>query len=554
MTIRQKTRPRKPSPSRRRASKGAKGAAVCEWIESTCQHTIGRWAGLKFKLAPWQRDFVESVFGNVDRYGRRQTRIAYLQIARKQGKSELAAAIALYMLIADHEAQPQVYLAAFDREQAGIVYKVAADMVERSPNLRGYAKVYRGTKRIVCVKGPSSGGFLQAIACDAAGSHGFNASAVVLDELHTQRDSSLVDVLETSMSAREQPLMLAISTAGHDRNSICFRWYEKARQVLSGTIRDKSFVGRIYELPEGTSFEEVAERGPGGRFLREDDLWPLANPSLKSQPGGFIRPDEIKRQILDAVHFPAAQNKVMNLHFNVWTQSESRWFSLGMWDACGGLIDEAKLKGKVCFGGIDLGSTSDFTAFAMVFPRDGETGDGYDVVMRCWLPEAAIEKRSQMKDQLDAWIRAGFIKVTPGDVLDYRAVKQEVIECAAQFDMRACGYDPWQATQIAVELNEELGEDFMVPVRQGFRTLSAPSKLLETLVGRGLDGLNHGGNPVLRWHADNVVAEVNADGAVKPSKKKSSEKIDMVAALVTALERAMNREDAAEVEFVAFND
>jgi phage terminase large subunit-like protein len=173
--------------------------------------------------------------------------------------------------------------------------------------------------------------------------------------------------------------------------------------------------------------------------------------------------------------------------------------------------------------------------------------------MRCWLPEAAIERRSQMKDQLDAWIRAGFITVTPGDVLDYRAVKQEVIDLAGYFDMRACGFDPWQATQIAIELNEELGDDFMVPVRQGFRTLSAPSKLLETLVGRGLDGLNHGGHPVLRWCADNVVAEVNADGAIKPSKKKSSEKIDLLAALVTGLERAMNREEQGDVQFVSFN-
>src|SRR5512137_303426 len=161
-----KTRSRRPS---RQPLSVSKGRAVCDFIESTCCHTIGKWAGLQFKLAPWQRDFVEAVFGNVDASGRRLTRIAYLQIARKQGKTELAAAIALYMLIADGEAQPQVYLAARDRDQASIVYKVAADMVERSPHLRQYAKVYRGTKRIVCTKGHSAGGFVHAIASDAAG-------------------------------------------------------------------------------------------------------------------------------------------------------------------------------------------------------------------------------------------------------------------------------------------------------------------------------------------------------------------------------------------------
>jgi len=263
VTTKPKTRPRRRSPSPLDASKGA---AVAEWIESTCVHSIGKWAGLPFKLLPWQRDFVLAIFGNVDRAGRRRTRIAYLQIARKNGKTELIAALALYMLVADHEAQPQVYLAAFDREQASICYKVAGDMVERSPNLRTYAKVYRGTKRIVCTKGPSAGGFLAAIACDAAGSHGFNASCVVVDELHTQRNSELVDVLETSMSAREQPLMIGISTAGTDRESICYRWYSKARQVQSGLIRDRAFVGRIYELPEATSFEDIAATDRGGHF------------------------------------------------------------------------------------------------------------------------------------------------------------------------------------------------------------------------------------------------------------------------------------------------
>jgi len=486
------------------------------------------------------------VFGNVDAKGRRLTRIAYLQIARKQGKSELAAAIALYMLGFDGEASPQVYGAAFDREQAGIVYKVAADMVDRSPVLREYLKAYRGTKRIVCLKGPSRGGFYHAIPADAAGSHGFNASCVVVDELHTQKTSELIDVLETSMSAREQPLMFAISTAGHNRESICYRWYTKARQVQSGHIKDRAFVGRLYELPEGTSFEAVAETDRGGHFIHEKDLWPLANPSLIGQPGGFIRPDEIRRQVRDAVHFPAAQNKVMQLHFNVWTQSSERWFGRAAWDACGGVgrtFDE--LRGRSAWGGLDLSSTSDFSACVWVLPDEGH----WDVLCRFWLPEEAVQaKRSAMSDQLLEWVHCGFLELTPGDVIDYAYIKRRVLEDCATFDVQSIGYDPWHATQLSVELAEEGIQ--MVPVRQGFKTMSAPSKFLETIVANHT--LRHGGNPVLRWMADNVVAELDPYEAIKPSKRKSTERIDGIAALVTALSEAIAEAEEPEVQFISF--
>jgi phage terminase large subunit-like protein len=490
------------------------------------------------------------VFSNVDRRGRRLTRIAYLQIARKQGKSELAAAVALYMLGFDGEASPQVYGAAFDREQAGIVYKVAADMVEKSPVLRDYFKVYRGTKRIVCVKGPSAGGFYHAIPSDAAGSHGFNASAVIVDELHTQRNSELIDVLETSMSAREQPLMFAISTAGHDRNSICYRWYSKAKQVLNGTIRDKSFVGRLYELPEATSFEDVAETDEKGRFLREKDLWPMANPSLVGQPGGFIRPDEIRRQVADAVNFPAAQNKVMCLHFNVWTQAESRWFSRGGWDACGrdvGGTDE-DFRGRKCWGGLDLAATSDFNALVYVFPHEDDP-DHFDVLCRFWLPEAAVEKRAEMRDQLQAWARDGWLDITPGDVTDYERIKMRIEADAELFDVQSIAFDRFLAMPLVVPLQAEGIE--MVPVGQGTRSMNAPAKLLETLVAN--ESLHHFGNPVLRWMADNVTIETDYEDRIKPSKKKSTEKIDGIVALCMSLSECIAEEAAPEVVFYSFS-
>ena len=524
--------------AKRRRKQGIDAAAADRaqnFFETCLVHTKGKWAGVPFTLSDWQRDdIIRPLFGTIRPDGLRQYRTAYLERGRKNGKSEEAAAVALYLLTSDGEEGAEVYGAACDRDQASIVFHLAADMVRRSPYLSSILKIVDSQKRIIY---PETGSFYRAIPADAAGAHGYNASAIVFDELHAQPNRDLWDVLTTSTAAREQPLVYAITTAGFDRSSICWELHEYALRVQAGTVEDKTFFSDIRALPEDADWTD-------------EKLWPIANPGLEGAGGGDFRGlEELRTAVAQAKERPAMENTIRRLYFSQWTASETRWFNLNAWDACGGLIDESKLKSRECYGGLDLGSTSDFTALALAFPREGETGDGYDVVMRCWLPEAAIEKRSQMKEQLDAWIRAGFIKVTPGDVLDYRAVKQEVIDCAGQFDMRACGYDPWQATQIAVELNEELGEEFMVPVRQGFRTLSAPSKLLETLVGRGLDGLNHGGHPVLRWHADNVVAEVNADGAVKPSKKKSSEKIDLVAALVTALERAMNREDAMELSF-----
>lgn len=548
MTTAAPTSPKRSSRSRRSADEGdVKAKAVIRFIEGCCVHTIGKWAGLPFKLAPWQREFVYAIFSNVDARGRRLTRIAYLQIARKQGKSELAAAIALYLLGFDGEASPQVYGAAFDREQAGIVYKVAADMVERSTVLRDYFKVYRGTKRIVCTKGASAGGFYHAIPADAAGSHGFNASAIVVDELHTQRDSRLIDVLETSMSAREQPLMFAISTAGHDRESICYRWYSKAKQVQAGLIRDKAFVGRVYELPEATSFEDIAETDRGGHFKREKDLWPLANPSLAGQPGGFIRPDEIRRQVRDALHFPAAQNKVMNLHFNVWTQAESRWFSRHAWDACGGLVIEDRLKGRACWGGLDLASTKDFNALVYVFPWDRD--EGFDVLCRFWTNAEAVETRADMRDQMGEWQRGGFLAVTPGDCTDYNAIKAQIMADATAFDVRSIAFDRFLALPLVLPLQESGIE--MVPVGQGTRSMNAPAKLLETLIANAT--LNHGGNPVLRWMADNCSLESDYEDRIKPSKKKSTEKIDGIVALCMALSESIAEGESAPM-FVSFND
>lgn len=450
-------------------------------------------------------------------------------MGRKNGKSTIAAGIALYMLLLDGEAGAEVYGAAVDREQASLVFNQAAAMVRASPELSRVCKVIDSRKRIVV---PSTGAFYVALPGDEAGAHGFNASCVVFDEVHAQNGRGFWDVMTTATAAREQPLIFAITTAGYDRQSICWELHQYAERVIKGTVRDDTFFARLWSLPEDADWTD-------------ESLWHLANPALDD----FRSREELRTAVAQAKERPAMENTVRRLYFSQWTQSESRWFNLGAWDACGGLLHESEWAGREAFGGLDLSSTSDLSAFVLTLPRED---GGYDVLTKCWLPQAALEKRAPMRPQLEAWARGGFLDITPGDAIDYAYIKKCVLDACDTYKVREVGFDPWSATQIAMQLNEESGNpDLMIPVRQGFRTLSAPSKLLETLVANRM--LNHGGHPLMRWCADNVVVETDPTDAIKPSKKHSSEKIDCVVALVTALERASAYTAAPAVEFIAFD-
>ena len=494
------------------------------FFETMLVHTKSPWAGVPFKLCDWQRDdIIRPLFGTLDKNGKRRFRTAYVEVPRKNGKSELAAGVALKLLVADGVEGGEVYGAASDRDQASVVFHVAAEMVRRNPLLLSRCKIIDSQKRIIYLPTNS---FYRAIPADVAGSHGFNASGVIFDELHAQPSRELWDVLTTSTGSREQPLIFAITTAGYDRTSICWELHERARQVLEGSLELPSFFAYIRNLPEDLDWTDEAN-------------WAIANPALDD----FRSRDELRERVREALASPAMQNTVRRLYFNQWTQSETRWFDAEAWRSCGGSL--GNLAGQRCFGGLDLSSTSDFAAWVLYFP------EGHKVMLRTYLPEAAILKRKPMQAQFEAWVRDGHLTVTPGDVIDYDFIKADILKDAATYNIREIGFDPWNAAQISVQLEGELGEGVMVPVRQGFSTLSAPSKALETLVSKG--ELNHGGNPVMAWFADNVVVETDAGENIKPSKKKSSEKIDGIAALVNALERAIHADPEVEVRFIPFD-
>ena len=521
-----------------------RGRAAIEFIEQCCVHTIGRWAGKRFVLTPWQREFIYEVFSNLDpRTGLRRTRRAFLQIARKQGKSEIAAAVALYLLLADNEASPQVFGAAQDRDQASLVFDVAAQMVHRSEPLRNVAKVLPSVKRILC---PENGGYYRAIPADSAGAHGFNASGIIFDEFHAQRNRDLYDVLSTSTSAREQPLIFMITTAGFDKTiGPCYEVYEYAKAVARGTIRDKTFVGRIFEVPPNTTFETLAEKDGHGRFTREKDLWPLANPSLTGQPGGFVRPDEIRRAVNEAIHLPRARNHVLNLHFNVWTDAAEAWLPLANWDASAGLVREHELKGRRFYGGLDLSHTQDFTAWCLLFPPEDDDGP-LQVLWRFWIPEEALLRRGDMKPTLDEWARAGFLRVCAGDVVDHREVEEQVLHDCRQFELVELAFDKFHAYPIISNLEERFSGQ-LADCGQTFRHMNTPAKEAERLIAERR--LHHGGNPVARWMMSHAVAETNQDDLVRISRKKSADKVDGIVALLMALSRYALAEEEPEFSY-----
>jgi phage terminase large subunit-like protein len=483
-------------------------------------HAKGKFGRQPFNLRDWQVDIVRKLFTQ-RKDGFRQYRTALLMLPRKNGKSELAAAIALYGLLADGEIGAEVYSAAADRDQAALVFNVAAQMVRNDPELDSQCEIVDSQKRIVFRK---TGSFYRAISAEAHSKHGFNASMVIYDELHAAPNRELYDVLNTSMGARQQPLLFAISTAGFDRNSILWELYAHAKNVAEHPELDPTFLPLLFEAPMDADWTDEA-------------VWHAANPAL----GDFRSLEEMRIAAQRAKAIPAQQNTFRRLYLNQWTEQDERWLDMALWDTCGASVDLEGLRGRECYAGLDLASTRDVTALVLVFP-DGE--GGYDVLPFFWVPEDTMTARVK-RDRVpyDQWARDGFVKTTPGNVCDYDVIREDIRELAERFDLKEIAYDRWGATQLVTQLQSDGAN--CVPLGQGFASLSAPAKELDKLILGG--NLRHGGHPVLRWMAGNVAIEQDAAGNIKPSKKKSTEKIDGIVALVMAIDRAARNGETSSV-------
>jgi phage terminase large subunit-like protein len=475
-------------------------------------HTKGRFAREPFNLRTWQAKLVRELFKTNPRTKLRQYRTSLLMLPRKNGKSELAAAVALYGLLADNEIGAEVYSAAADRDQASLVFNVAAEMVRNDPELDAVCEILESTKRIVHRK---SGSVYRAISSEAYTKHGFNASMVIADELHAWPNRELWDVLTTSMGAREQPLVFAISTAGYDRHSILYELYSHAKRVEEDPDLDPTFLPVIYEADQEADWTD-------------EKVWKKANPAL----GDFRSIEEMRVAAARAKSIPAQENTFRRLYLNQWTEQAERWMSIATWDACRSAIDWSALRRRKCFVGMDLSSTRDLTALVAVFPdEDG----GFDVLPQFFVPKENMRDR-EIRDRVpyEQWSRDGFLTATPGNVVDYEYIRKTLHEWDERFDIKEIAYDPWNATDLVVRLSEQDGFT-CEPLRQGYASLSAPTKALEAAVVS--KELRHDGHPVLRWCLGNVAVESDATGNIKPSKKVSTERIDGVIALVMAVER-----------------
>lgn len=479
-------------------------------------HTKGTWSGKPFELIDWQEQIIRDLFGIVKTDGYRQFNTAYIEIPKKMGKSELAAAVALLLTCADGEERAEVYGCAADRQQASIVFDVAADMVSMCPALAKRVQIQKSLKRLIY---KPTGSFYQVLSAEAYSKHGFNIHGVVFDELHIQPNRKLFDVMtKGSGDARTQPLFFLITTAGNDTKSICWEIHQKAKDVLEGRKIDDTFYPVIYGADEKDDWTD-------------QKVWKKANPSL----GITVSLDKVKAACESAKQNPGEENSFRQLRLNQWVKQSVRWMPMDKWDKCNYQVNPELISGRVCYGGLDLSSTSDITAFVLVFPPEDEN-DKYVIMPFFWLPEETLSLRVK-RDHVpyDVWQRQSFIQTTEGNVVHYGFIESFIEELGKKYNIREIAYDRWGAVQMVQNL-EGLGFT-VVPFGQGYKDMSPPTKELMRLT---LDEqIAHGGHPVLRWMMDNIYIRTDPAGNIKPDKEKSTEKIDGVVATVMALDRAI---------------
>lgn len=488
------------------------------FIENLC-HTKGKWAGTPFWLLPWQEQLIRDIFGIVKPDGNRQFRTAFVEICKKVGKSELAAAIALYLLYADNEPSAEVYGAAADRQQASIVFDVAKQMVEMSPALMKRSKLMGATKRIVNY---GNAGYYQVLSAEVGGKHGFSVSGLVFDEIHTQPNRQLYDVLtKGSSDARQNPLHFIITTAGNDRHSIAYELHTKAVDILEGRREDPTFYPVVYGLKDDEDWEDEAN-------------WYKVNPSL----GYTVDVERLRDAYREAKQNPADEITFKWLRCNMWVSSTVAWIPDAIYMRGNEPIDMASLEGRDCYAGLDLSSTGDITALVLIFPPRDED-EKFVLLPYFWIPEETIPRRVKANSvPYDIWEKQGYIMSTEGNVIHYDFIEKFIMDLSEKYHILEIAVDRWNATHVIQNL-EDNGLT-MVPFGQGFASMSAPTKEFYRLLMEGK--IIHGGHPVMRWMAGNVVVDTDPAGNIKVTKAKSKEKIDGIVAAIMALDRAVRHE------------
>jgi phage terminase large subunit-like protein len=466
-------------------------------------HAKGELGGKPFTLEPWQQDYVRKLFATEG--GTRKVRTSLLAIPRKNGKSSLCAGIALKLLM-ENEPGCEVYSCAASRDQARLVFDMARVYVEQSPVLRQHLKVYRNA-----IVREATHGTYKALSAEAGIQHGLSAHGVIFDELHVS-NREMWEVMLSSQGARRQPLTVALTTAGFDRKSVCWEIWKYAEAVAAGTVKDETFLPAIYAASIEADW-------------KDEETWGRANPNL----GVSVRMDFLRSECARAVEMPTYENTFRQLYLNQWTEQDQRWLRMDHW-AQGDSQCPVDLTGRECWAGLDLATTFDTTALVLLFPLDDGT---FWIEPHFWIPsENAHQRERRDKVPYLTWQRQGHLKMTDGNVTDFDQVRADINAIASKYRLRGIGLDPWNSAQLGQQLQ---GDGLpMSDFRQGYGSLSAPSKQLENWVVAGK--LLHGGHPVLSWQASNVaIQQDSAAGNIKPSKAKSTERIDGIVSLVMAI-------------------
>lgn len=490
------------------------GDYVVRWIEKYCRHHLAEWAGRRLLLEEWQKENLRQIYGWKRPDGTRRFRKAWWETPRKQGKTQIAGANGLFLFTGDSEPGAEVYTTATKKEQALICHHAARGMAQQSPELKQIIQIPKAKHaNLTC---DALGSKMQALASDYGSLDGLNPHGDIRDEVHAWTDHELAGVLNTAMGSRRQPLTLEVTTAGtYDAEGVGWQHHNYAVELLEGAFEDDRQFVYIAAIDE------------------DDDpwdpkTWAKANPNL----GISLKPDFIAEQAAEAQRSPIAANDFLRLHCNRWTSQVDRWLNIERWNECTKPLDLPAMATLPCYGGLDLSKTTDLTAFVLtVILSDGEVA----FIPTFWLPESKLEEEKTKKGQrrYRDWVDHGFIKVTPGDVVDYSFVRKDINEQGKRFKIREIGFDPYNATQLATEL---MSDGFsMVEVRQGPPSLSEACKFFEARILERK--IRHGGHPVLAWCVGNAVARSDANGNIAPDKKRAKDKIDGVSAAVTALTR-----------------
>lgn len=502
-----------------------KALKVIEFIQML-KHT-GDFFGKPFVLLPWQTEVISDVYGTVREDGKRQYETAYLEIPKKNGKTELVAALSVYHLVCDPPGG-QIYCAAAERTQAALAYTAAKTMIEQSKVLSKMLKIRDSTKEIINTK---TGTFLRVLSAEAYSKHGLNPSVVIIDELHAHKKRDLYDTLTFgSGAAREEQLVWIITTAGDDpdRKSVGWEVHDQARKLIDGEIQNPTMYAKIFTAPENCD-------------IYDEKNWFLANPSL----GVTIPVENVRKEAIKAKNSEAAEKLFRWLRLNQWIALKTiGWLPLTLWDETQGEWARADMFGRECYLGIDLSTTTDLTAMCCLFPPQ-EEDEQWKFFIDAWIPEENMKEREKRDGvPFSNWVKHGFIRATPGDCVDYSYLANYIEDTAKDFQVKYYCGDPWHLEMLR-QLLPEQEQDKFLQIPQSMAGMSPAMHELERMFRS--KQIQHAQNPCGRWAFGNVVVAADGNENVKPMKNRSRDRIDPICALIDAMAAAIKLEPKKSV-------